>query len=129
LIAALLTRNRKSRFEKIELSHRRNAMTKSQALKEAVKRWGKNAAVQDKGKERASTPERRAEAKARLRQFNALPEGEKKVRRKERDHWLTETYRYRYTVGFIAHGIAFAVQGDGDTWEEAFASADERKAA
>ena len=60
-------------------------MTNSQALKEAVKRWGKNAAVRDLGKKIASTPESRAAADAKLKELNALPDAEKKALRKERD--------------------------------------------
>lgn len=99
-------------------------MNGSQALKEAARRWGKNAAVKDLGAKLASTPESRAAARARLHELNKLPADQKKARRKERDEALFQTYRYRYSVGEIAMGIMFAVHGSGDTWEGAFLDAD-----
>lgn len=101
-------------------------MNKTQALKEAVKRWGKDAAVQDKGAKLAGTPESRAAGRAALTVLNALTPEEKKAKRKERDDALFACYRYRYVVGYIALGMMFAVHGSGDTWEEAFHEADNR---
>lgn len=101
-------------------------MNRSQALKEAVKRWGNTACVQDRGAKLASTPESREAARTILRSINALPDAEKKARRKERDEALCAMYRFRYNVGTLAMGIAFGVNGSGDTWEEAFYEADNR---
>jgi hypothetical protein len=101
-------------------------MDVKQALKEAVTRWGKTAAVNDRGRKCASTPEKRAAAGAKLREMKALPDAEKKLRRKERDEYFSESYRYRYIVGKIELGMFFSIEGSGDTWEEAFKEADER---
>lgn len=110
-------------------------MNRSQALKEAVRRWGKNAAVEDKGAARASTPERRKAASAEGKRIRESIPKDRRPTREEReaiDRCLGESYRFRYTVGNISTlgpFRAFHVRGHGDTWEEAFAAAEERTAA
>lgn len=99
-------------------------MTKSQALKEARRRFGPDAVVLDE-RRLASTPERRAEAREKLKELNALCTTHelRKQHRKERDHWLSESYRYRFKVA-VHHGFCIGIRGSGDTWEEAFADSD-----
>lgn len=96
-------------------------MNKSQALKEAVRLFGKDAVVIDDGPRRASNPENRAKAREEMKRLNALciTHELRKQYRKERDHWLSEAYRYRYRVG-IHHGFAIGVRGSGDSWQECF---------
>jgi len=111
-------------------------MSARSALKEAIKRWGTSAAVRDSGLKRAGTPEARAAAKERVIALNeeirALEKAgkglsETRELRKERDAHRGIMWRYRYTVGrIIMGGFAFGVEGEGDTWEECFAKADER---
>jgi hypothetical protein len=126
--------------------------TKQQALAEARKRWGKNAMVRDNGAGAATTPEGRADGKRRCgeHQQKKAPEfrsmsdttawpdtatfGEYrsawKAWRKERELWQAEAYRLqrlangrRYTVGYVMGGLAFKIEGEGDTWQEAFDAA------
>lgn len=110
-------------------------MNRSQALKEAVRLWGKTAAVRDGGKDRASTRERREAAAAEGKRIRlSIPAGQRPTReqREEMDRLLFESYRHRYTVGSISTlgpFAAFHVRGQGDTWEEAFAKATEKAAA
>lgn len=106
------------------------AMTKSAALAEAVKRWGKQAAVQDNGKKAATTPESRAaarEARAELRGF--ITKENKKEFKPMMDSLFSAAMSQRYTVGEIG-GVGgfrfFRICGQGDTWEEAFTVADKR---
>lgn len=129
-------------------------MTAKQALAEAVKRWGDKAAVQDGGKRRASTPEQRAAAQAELAEltkaqvkesniFSAedfpdemLASEVRRILREERtqrrlikearDRTLAIVHTRRYSVGKATW--CFEIKGQGDTWELAFAEADERAA-
>lgn len=102
-------------------------MNRSQAMKEAARLFGKGGAVRDNGKAGASTPERRATAKAALKALRAsIPKDRKPTpeERAELDRLFADAVRIRYTVGEIqgACGFAwFAVRGQGDTWDEAFA--------
>lgn len=106
-------------------------MNRSQALKAAVRRWGKNAAVRDDGPKRASTPERRAEATKQLVDLRASIPKDRRPTKEEReqiDQLFSASLRMRYTVGVI-HTVVFSafwVKGTGDTWEDAFAEADRR---
>jgi hypothetical protein len=101
-------------------------MNAKQALKEARRRWGDKAAVRDEPRF-ASTDEKRAEARAqRSALMQSLTKEEQRARYKELDALLYDSYRYRYTVGRIALGLFFAVEGQGDSWEAAFAQCDER---
>src|SRR5438046_783754 len=107
-------------------------MNRSQALNEAVRLWGKNAAVRDDGKGRPSSPELRAKAAARLNEMNAVKATETKEQRKERMELLHWSGHYRYTVGTVMSlaGLGgFFVRGQGDSWEEAFEKAQQKRAA
>jgi hypothetical protein len=105
-------------------------MNRSQALKEAVRRWGKTAVVEDKGAALASTPERRAAAAAEGKRLRESMPKDRRLTREEReaiDHCLVESYRRRYMVGTVSTLGPFSaclVHGWGDTWEEAFAEAE-----
>lgn len=119
--------------------------TRKEALAEAVRRWGKRAAIRDEGKHRASTPEQRADARAALtehRKGKPQPIGtatwltlsaEERAGHNERFHaWKAEHDRlfiaadsFRFTVGTVS-ALAFHIEGHGDTWREAFADVDSR---
>lgn len=98
-------------------------MTKSQALKEAVKRWGPKAIIRDDRK-CETTPESRKEAtEKRHAILKAITKEEKKARRKELDELLFQALRYRYSVG-VHEGFFISIRGYGDSWDDAFACAD-----
>lgn len=98
-------------------------MNKTQALKEAVKRWGKKAIVRDEPK-LASTPEQRAEAGAKRKLLReTLTKEELKKRSAEMDELLFQTLRQRYSVG-SHEGFCICIRGTGDTWEQCFEAAD-----
>ena len=115
-------------------------MTRDQAMREARKRWGKNAIIEMRN-QGVSSPEAREEATAKRDAHQAVYEAlvkEKNDRLAQLD-WLQElnaqikavgklksdeswrTHYYRFSVGNSMLGLAFMVQGQGDTWEEAFA--------
>lgn len=97
-------------------------MNKSQALKEAVKRWGKEAVVMD-NRIKTSAAERDAAREQRKLLLATLTPEEKKKRHRELDDLLSRALRHRYQVG--KHGGFFiSVRGYGDTWEQAFECAD-----
>jgi len=109
-------------------------MNAKQALAQARKRWGKSAAVQDEPR-LASTPEKRAEME---RQHKELVD-HLKATKGDRQNWTKEEreqasnlmwgrWRYRYKVGRIMLGMFFEVKAEGDTWEEAFLTADHAEA-
>lgn len=116
-------------------------MTRQQAEKEARKRWGRKAMI--RAGSAISSPEKRAEAKQRLQAnkerrdaidrevaerlkamdwYQALMVERKSCLDAIRDSSGWNVY-YKFSVGRDV-GIAFAVDGRGDTWEEAFARAD-----
>lgn len=121
-------------------------MTNEQAMKRAAKRWGKRAMIENKG--RFSSPDRRADARqradaARVRikeidqeiaeRLKALDwyqslTGERKELQKTASENASLSMFHRFAVGRDM-GMFFEVLGSGDTWEEAFAKADERSAA
>ena len=105
-------------------------MNANQALAQARKRWGKRAMIEDS--KRDSSEKIRAEAKTELERLRATltkeqqqePENRKLIR-----ELASKTWRYRYRVGSFSDfcGLgAFLVNGEGDTWEAAFAKADGR---
>ena len=98
-------------------------MTKSQALKEAVNRWGPKAIVQDVRRCTTTKESRKAASEARQALLKTLTAEEKKARRKELDELLFQALRQRYKVG-VHGGFFIGIRGCGDSWEEAFASAD-----
>jgi hypothetical protein len=127
-------------------------MNRQEALLEARKRWGKEAAVQEDKRE--SSPALREAAKveavktgaAKAKAAAELAAASKKygtdhpkhkaalakkiAASKEHDRVQWGTYHYRYDVGTVWNmgGFgAFSVRGQGDTWEEAFAKADADK--
>lgn len=95
------------------------AMTDKQAHKESVRRWGKNA--YNSLRTNAITKEERAAILAKPKEERT---------KEERTHAAAS---YRCTVGILKTigGLCSfnEVQGQGDTWEEAFAAADRAKAA
>lgn len=104
-------------------------MNKAKAMKEAKRRFGKTAAIQDYGAVLVRTPEQRMAAKAELKRMQeTLTKEEQKLRQKERDALFSTAHHYRYSVGKIALGMFFAVEGEGDSWEEAFFDADRHAA-
>ena len=109
-------------------------MNTKQALKEAIRRFGKNAAVRDDGKACASTPDARKLAHDEIMRLNAQRKDASldKVALKEIDEARRQLFgpanRYRFTVGHVAMGMFFSVEGQGDTWELAFAQVDEKAA-
>jgi len=120
-------------------------MTRTQAIKEAQKRWGKKALV--RAHEQLSSPERRADAAAQLTDAAARIEAidrevaerlavldwyqaliaERKTLRAQKETANSWRSYYKFSVGQDAHGFAFMVLGKGDTWEEAFADADKHR--
>lgn len=118
-------------------------MTNDQAMKQAAKRWGKKALVRNAG--HFSSPERRAEAhektttaRARMKAidreiterlktldwYQALTNERKELQKVASENSGIAMF-HRFSVGRNA-GLFFEVLGSGDTWEEAFAQADER---
>jgi len=105
-------------------------MNAKQALAQARKRWGKRAAVEDSKRE--SSSQIRDEATAELKRLKEIkdrtPEQQTQYERARGRSW-----HYRYQVGevTVVFGAfaAFHVYGQGDTWEEAFTKADERRKA
>jgi hypothetical protein len=109
-------------------------MTKAQAWKEAQKRWGKRAIIRHSPRaltEAAKAPlrERRKAVKAELEVTPRTPETMTKrsaLIREERD-LMGRVLGDRCSVGQEMDILAaFHVMGSGDTWEQAFAKADER---
>jgi hypothetical protein len=122
-------------------------MTNEQAKKQAQKRWGKKYAVRNSG--HISGQERRDAASEKIRQLRADKDAidneiterlkacdwyQSLKRRqgelaKEIQNTIPEAHRHRFDVGRIG-GVSgfqfFEVLGSGDTWEEAFAQADQR---
>lgn len=105
-------------------------MNANQALAQARRRWGTTAAVQDRKYE--TSPELRAKAKAEFQRIKALPVKEQEALRKEKLQARSGQWRYRYSVGKLDSvcGMGmFLVEAEGDTWDECFAKAAERKKA
>lgn len=98
-------------------------MTKAQALKEAVRRWGPKAIVRDDRKCR-TTPESREAARVKRHAIlKSITPEEKRARHKELDELLFQALRVRFSVG-THEGFCISVRGYGDSWEDAFACAD-----
>jgi hypothetical protein len=123
-------------------------MTRDQALRQAVKRWGKSAYVQ--ARERLSSPESRAAAgdtvKAARARIDAIDveirerlalldwyqalQAERKAERAKMAAVGANAMYYKFSVGKVSNvgGMAFySVGGQGDTWEQAFAQADGKR--
>jgi len=109
-------------------------MTKAQAWKEAQARWGKRAIIQHRPKaltEDAKAPlrERRKIVKAELAALPRTPEtqAQRGLLLREENTLMGQVLGDRYSVGQEMDILAaFHVMGSGDTWEQAFAKADER---
>jgi hypothetical protein len=102
----------------------KRSMSLKAAGAEARKRWGDRWHVQEKTN--APTPEQRTDARG-LMLLNRDTKGVlDRVAVLEAQHVVLT---YRCAVGYVTNiGIPmFHVQGEGDTWEEAFAKADARK--
>jgi len=103
------------------------AMTAKGAMAEAKRRWASRGdpAIQDGGKRRVSTPDKRAEALQQLRALRESLNGARPTReqRAEINRLFSAAETYRYTVGYLS-AIAFHVRGRGDTWEAAFQDAE-----
>ena len=97
-------------------------MTRQQALRKAIKLFGKNATVRDYGPKRTSSHESRAKARQErdaLREKCNTPEL-RKQHRDELDRLTFESIHYRYSVGVIVMGMFNSVKCCGDSWEGAF---------
>jgi hypothetical protein len=115
-------------------------MTRQQAEREAKKRWGARAMI--RAGEALSSPEKRAEAFAKIKASRERKEAiDREVKERlaamgwyqalmaERQECLRvvsqtqgwASYR-KFAVGRDI-GTAFSIEGQGDTWEEAFAAA------
>lgn len=116
-------------------------MTRTQAAREARKRWGVKAII--RAYEALSSPEKRAAALHRLQENRARREAidrevserlkaldwyqQLQAERRECNKAVSEAqgrcHYYKFSVGKEEHGFAFMVEGQGDTWEEAFGKA------
>lgn len=120
-------------------------MTREQALKEARKRFGKDARIQVYDK--CSSPEARGDALATVKAARARIEAieaeiaerlkaldwyqalraEQKAERETIKSIGNAAMYYKFNVGKVSNvgGLSFYhVDGQGDTWEQAFAQAD-----
>lgn len=109
-------------------------MTKATAWKEAQQRWGKRAIIRHSPRaltedQKAPLRERHKQVKAELAAIPRTPETQEQRRallREERD-LFGQLIGDRCNVGNLMDILnAFHVMGSGDTWEQAFAKADER---
>jgi len=99
-------------------------MTKARAMTEAVKRWGKGAGI--RFNRTALTEDKKSPMRERLAALRTekLPET-----KQERDRLISTLLWHRCEVGHLAGvgGIRFfVIDGQGDTWEEAFTKAARR---
>lgn len=109
-------------------------MTKAQAWKAAQQRWGKRAIIEHRPRalmERDKTPlrARHKEVKAALAATPRTPEtqGKRSALLREERELFGQLITERCNVGNLMDILnAFHVMGSGDTWEQAFAKADER---
>lgn len=109
-------------------------MNKKQALAKAVKIFGKNAMVRDMGANRKSSPALREAAQKQFAELKSIDvkamSHEQLVNYRERKNLAAyESHHYRFSVGKVAMGMFFSVEGSGDTWEEAFDAAEKMVAA
>lgn len=100
-------------------------MTKAQAMKEATKRWGKNAYISHNPK--APSKQAREAARAALDALRPIPHKERtpEQRQEAKRLWGIVSW-HPYQVGEITmlpFGPCAHICGSGDSWEEAFASA------
>ena len=119
-------------------------MTREQALKKAQKLWGKHARIEIG--QRLSSPEDRAKNTADRADINARIDALKETYntwlQAQPEHQLfratlkqlfaqrdrVPSHYYKFRVGHTGMGgMFYHVEGQGDTWEEAFANADPEK--
>ena len=96
-------------------------MTAKTALAEARRRWGRLAAVRERKDAPTAAGRRAASAVCKL---NRATRGV--LSREAVLDAMHMALTYRCSVGHVAMGVFFHVEGQGDTWEEAFAAADKR---
>lgn len=120
-------------------------MTREQAHREARKRWGKDAYA--RANVESSSPEKREAGRTERETLKARREAiDKEIddRLKATDWYVAlkaeraqivkrmqHTYGsyYKFAVGHLSlGGLAYCIEGEGDTWEEAFAKADAKRA-
>lgn len=97
-------------------------MNKTQALRKAVKLFGKNATITDYGVARQSSPEARkvaSESHKALREKCSTPEL-RAANKKELSHLAHEASHYRYSVGVVVMGMFNSIKACGDSWEGCF---------
>lgn len=99
-------------------------MNKSQALKEAQRRWGKDAVIRDDRRQQTTPAQRQAarEALFELRGYIVTNE-DRRYFRTFKDELIFQSIRQRFSVG-IHGGFFIGIRGTGDTWEECFENAD-----
>lgn len=103
-------------------------MNRAQALRRAVKLFGKDATVRDYGAIRQSSHEARDIAKAeltKLREQCNTPEL-KKLNRKELDRLTSEAMHYRFSLGVIVMGMFNSIKACGDSWEGCFTAMEQQ---
>ena len=120
-------------------------MTREQAIREARKRWGARAMVRANDRVGLSSQEQRQAGSAQVKEWRERKEAiEREINeRLAKTDWYQElsaerkklydqiqknqwrTSYYKFAVGRDI-GIAFSVEGQGDTWEQAFASAEQK---
>jgi hypothetical protein len=120
-----------------------NSENRKEAAAKAKKRWGKSYAIRNSG--HMSSPEMRQSASLTVRTARAeMNRIEEEIQSRLKDcDWYQElrgqqreqrerirktegtSMHYRFSVG-SQNGLFFSVQGQGDTWEEAFQKADSK---
>ncbi len=97
-------------------------MNRTQALRKAIKLFGKNATVKYYGPAWPSSHEARAIARTafkELREQCKTPEL-RKEHRKKLDRLQSESLHYRFCIGKIEMGMFNAIKACGDSWEGCF---------
>jgi hypothetical protein len=100
-------------------------MNKTEALKEARRRFGKDALIEDKGWEHASNPIDRAAA---LSEAKAIAE-RIQILKARQDELRAASRQFQFTIGKVV-GVAgfraFHVNAEGDSWEACFDELDRK---
>jgi hypothetical protein len=118
-------------------------MTRTQALNKAVKRWGTKAMVragtqvtsqEKRDRARVACAELKAKRQAleqeradKLKELPWLQEMNKAIQklRDAENQMSGQAWHYKFAVGYVDDILgAFHVQGQGDTWEQAFEKAE-----
>jgi hypothetical protein len=104
------------------LTKSENQMNKTQALRKAVKLFGKNAIVTDYGVTCQSSPEARKAASNELKALRekcTTPEL-RAANNKERSRLAHEASHYRFSVGVVVMGMFNSIKACGDSWDGCF---------